>query len=69
MTAQAHIFTGTEISTGRRRPSEIVAEYDAKRADLPDALKALDTALKPEEMALPIILKRPMKLLLNEIIK
>ena len=49
MTAQAHIFTGTEISTGRRRPSEIVAEYDAKRAALAAALAAFEdagTALK-----------------------
>lgn len=44
MIAQAHIFTGTEISTGRRRPSEIVAEYDAKRAALADALAAFDDA-------------------------
>lgn len=44
MSHQAHIFTGTEISTGRRRPSEIVAEYDAKRAALPDALAAFDVA-------------------------
>ncbi|MDF3904681.1 DUF4942 domain-containing protein [Paracoccus sp. AS002] len=44
MTAQAHIFTGTEISTGRRRPSEIVAEYDAKRAALADALAAFEDA-------------------------
>lgn len=45
----AHIFTGTEISTGRRKPSEIVAEYDAKRAALADALAAFEdagTALK-----------------------
>ncbi|WP_028711054.1 DUF4942 domain-containing protein [Paracoccus pantotrophus] len=40
----AHIFTGTEISTGRRKPSEIVAEYDAKRAALPDALAAFEAA-------------------------
>jgi len=44
MIAQAHIFTGTEISTGRRRPSEIVAEYDAKRAALADALAAFEDA-------------------------
>ena len=45
----AHIFTGTEISTGRRKPSEIVAEYDAKRAALAAALAAFEdagTALK-----------------------
>ena len=45
----AHIFTGTEVSTGRRRPSEIVAEYEAKRAALADAMaqfEAAGTALK-----------------------
>ena len=49
MTAQAHIFTGTEISTGRRKPSEIVAEYDAKREALAGALaefEAAGTAIK-----------------------
>ncbi|WP_323008954.1 DUF4942 domain-containing protein [Paracoccus sp. (in: a-proteobacteria)] len=49
MTAQAHIFTGTEISTGRRRPSDIVAEYDVKREALAEALaefEAAGTALK-----------------------
>lgn len=49
MTAQGQIFTGTEISTGRRRPSEIVAEYETKRAALSDALaefEAAGTALK-----------------------
>lgn len=44
MTAQADIYTGTEVSTGRRKPSEIVAEYDAKRAALPDALAAFEAA-------------------------
>ena len=44
MTAQAHIYTGTEVSTGRRKPSEIVAEYDAKRAALPDAMAAFEAA-------------------------
>ena len=44
MTAQAYIYTGTEVSTGRRKPSEVVAEYDAKRAALPDALAAFEAA-------------------------
>ena len=44
MTAQAHIFTGTEISTGRRKPSEIVAEYDAKREALAGALAEFEAA-------------------------
>lgn len=45
----AHILTGTEISTGRRKPSDLVAEYDAKRAGIADALEAFSeaqTALK-----------------------
>ncbi len=44
MNARVEILTGTEVSTGRRRPSEIVAEYDAKRAALPDALAAFEAA-------------------------
>ena len=44
MSAQAHIFTGTEISTGRRKPSEIVAEYDAKREALAGALAEFEAA-------------------------
>ena len=44
MSAQAHSFTGTEISTGRRKPSEIVAEYDAKREALAGALAEFEAA-------------------------
>lgn len=44
MNARPEILTGTEISTGRRRPSEIVAEYEAKREALPDALRAFEAA-------------------------
>lgn len=43
MTAH-HIFTGTELTTGRRKPSEIVAEYEAKRAALADAYAAFRAA-------------------------
>lgn len=54
MTAQGQIFTGTEISTGRRRPSEIVAEYEAKREALGEALAAFETAGKDLERAASI---------------
>lgn len=40
----AHVFSGTELSTGRRKPSEIVAEYEAKRAALADAMEAFHSA-------------------------
>ena len=38
------ILTGTEISTGRRLPSALIAEYDDKRAKLDDALVAFSEA-------------------------
>lgn len=44
MNIRPEILTGTEVSTGRRRPSEIVAEYETKRAALPDALAAFEAA-------------------------
>ncbi len=44
MNARVEILTGPEDSTGRRRPPEIVPEYDAKRAALPDALAAFEAA-------------------------
>lgn len=44
MNARPEILTGTEVSTGRRRPSEIVAEYETKRAALPDALAVFEAA-------------------------
>ncbi|MDF3606538.1 DUF4942 domain-containing protein [Paracoccus sp. DMF-8] len=42
----AHIFTGTEIAQKRAslNVAELVSEYDAKRAALPDALAAFDAA-------------------------
>lgn len=44
MNARVEILTGTEVSTGRRKPSALVAEYDAKRAELPEALQAFADA-------------------------
>lgn len=44
MTAHAEILTGTEISTGRRKPSDIVAEYEAKRDALAAALADYEAA-------------------------
>jgi len=44
-----YIFSGTEVTTGRRKPSSLVAEYDAKIADLDNAFAAYgeaQTALK-----------------------
>lgn len=38
------VITGGELTTGRRKPSEIVAEYDAKRADLAGALTKFEEA-------------------------
>lgn len=38
------IYTGNEVSTGRRKPSDLVAEYEAKQASLDDALAAFATA-------------------------
>jgi hypothetical protein len=39
-----HILDGTEITTGRRKPSALVAEYDAKADALDDALAAFEQA-------------------------
>jgi len=36
----AHILTGGEVTTGRRKPSDLVAEYESKVAGIPDALAA-----------------------------
>ena len=44
MNAKAEILTGTEISAGRRRPSDIVAEYEAKREALTEALATFQAA-------------------------
>lgn len=49
MTVHPEILTGTEITTGRRKPSEIVAEYEVKREAIPAAMAAFaaaETALK-----------------------
>lgn len=40
----AHTFTGTELTAGRRKPSEIVAEYEGKREALGEALAAFEAA-------------------------
>ena len=44
MNARPEILTGTEVSTGRRKPSDIVAEYEIKRAALPEAKAEFDRA-------------------------
>lgn len=36
-----HISTGTKITTGRRKPSEIVVEYEGKRETLADAFATI----------------------------
>lgn len=44
----SEIYEGTEISTGRRKPSDLVAEYDIKVAAIPEALalfREAETAL------------------------
>lgn len=48
------ILTGTEISTGRRLPSALVAEYEAKRETLDDALQAFTAAQDAIKMACTI---------------
>ncbi|SEO30827.1 Methyltransferase domain-containing protein [Paracoccus alcaliphilus] len=44
MNARPEILTGSEITTGRRKPSEIVAEYEAKREALEGALSEYEAA-------------------------
>lgn len=44
MNARPEILNGTGLSAGRRKPSEIVAEYDAKRAALAENLAAFEVA-------------------------
>ena len=44
MNARPEILTGTEVSTGRRKPSDIVAEYDMKRAALAEANATFEEA-------------------------
>lgn len=44
MTIQAEILDGHQISTGRRKPSDLVAEYDAKLEAIPAALEAFSEA-------------------------
>ncbi|MGR7993864.1 DUF4942 domain-containing protein [Xanthobacter sp. ZOL 2024] len=47
----AHILTGGEVTTGRRKPSDLVAEYDAKVAAMPAALAAFQVAQEEVKMA------------------
>lgn len=44
MNARPEILTGTEVSTGRRKPSDIVAEYEIKRDALAEAKAEFDRA-------------------------
>ena len=44
MNARPEILTGTEVSTGRRKPSDLVAEYEAKRDAIPEAIAAYEAA-------------------------
>ena len=44
MNARPEILTGTEVSTGRRKPSDLVAEYEAKRDAIPEAVAAYEAA-------------------------
>lgn len=37
---RAQILTGHELTTGRRKPSDLVAEYEAKREGAAGALEA-----------------------------
>lgn len=39
-----HILTGGEVTTGRRKPSDLVAEYESKVADIPDVLASFRAA-------------------------
>lgn len=47
----AHILTGGEVTTGRRKPSDLVAEYEAKVAAAPAALAAFQAAQDDVKMA------------------
>lgn len=47
----AHILTGGEVTTGRRKPSDLVAEYEAKMAAAPAALAAFQAAQDDVKMA------------------
>lgn len=44
MNQRPEILTGTDISTGRRKPSELVAEYEAKVAAIPEVVAAYEEA-------------------------
>lgn len=44
MNTRVEILSGTEITAGRRKPSDIVAEYEAKREALASAMEAFKAA-------------------------
>lgn len=50
----AHILTGGEITTGRRKPSDLVAEYEMKAAAIPAALAQFEAAQTELKMAASI---------------
>ncbi|MCL8382087.1 DUF4942 domain-containing protein [Xanthobacter aminoxidans] len=50
----AHILTGGEVTTGRRKPSELVAEYEMKVAAVPAALAEFEAAQNAVKMAASI---------------
>ncbi|MFG1304186.1 DUF4942 domain-containing protein [Xanthobacter autotrophicus] len=46
-----HILTGGEVTTGRRKPSDLVAEYEMKVAAVPTALAEFNAARDAVKMA------------------
>ncbi|MFG1302156.1 DUF4942 domain-containing protein [Xanthobacter sp. V3C-3] len=46
-----HILTGGEVTTGRRKPSDLVAEYEMKVAGVPAALAEFEAARDAVKMA------------------
>lgn len=49
-----HILTGGEVTTGRRKPSDLVAEYEMKVAAVPTALAEFEAARDAVKMAASI---------------
>ncbi|ABS68847.1 Methyltransferase type 11 [Xanthobacter versatilis] len=50
----AHILTGGEVTTGRRKPSDLVAEYEMKVEAVPAALAEFEAAQNAVKMAASI---------------
>ena len=50
----SEIYEGTEVSTGRRKPSDLVAEYDIKVAAIPEALASFREAETALDRAMTI---------------